>query len=68
MIKKIKCQIKLYFYFIIKAIEALNSIMNYSEHFLIGMRNFTGEDQPFTEVEYTTLEKLINETRVRKVI
>ena len=38
--------------------------MNYTEHFLVGMKNYTGEDQPFTEVEYTTLEKLINETKV----
>ena len=47
-----------------KAIEALNSILNYSEHFLVGMKNFTGEDQPFTEVELTTLGKLINDTKV----
>ena len=38
--------------------------MNYTEHFLVGMKNYTGEDLPFTEVEYTTLEKLINETKV----
>ena len=44
--------------------EALNGIMNYTEHFLVGMKNYTGEDQPFTEVEYTTLQKLINETKV----
>ena len=50
-----------------KAIEALNSMVNYSEHFLSSMKNFTGEvagEQPFTTVEYGTLEKLITETRV----
>ena len=45
-----------------KALEALNSIMNYSTHFLIGMQNYTGEDQPFTEVEYNTLKKLVQDT------
>ena len=44
--------------------EALNGIINYTEHFLVGMKNYTGDDQPFTEVEYTTLQKLINETKV----
>merc|ERR550532_527617 len=45
-----------------QAIDAINSIMNYSRHFLKNMENFTGEDQPFTKVEYETLEKLITET------
>ena len=48
-----------------KALEALKTVMNYSEGFLKSMKNFTGEDLPFTETEYNTLEKLINETRVR---
>ena len=47
-----------------KAIEALNGIVNYTEFFLDGMKNLTGEDKPFTEVEYTTLEKLIITTKV----
>ena len=54
-----------------KAIEALNSIMNYSVHFLFGMKNFTGDEpgeQPFTTVEYETLEKLVKETKVRRQI
>lgn len=46
------------------AIEALNSMVNHSIYFLIGMKNFTGEDQPFTQVEYDALEKLITETTV----
>lgn len=46
-----------------KAIETLNSIVNYTEFFLDGMKNLTGEDKPFTEVEYTTLEKLIATTK-----
>ncbi len=48
----------------LQALDALNTIMNYSEHFLVGMKNFTGEDQPFTEVEFSTLESLINDTKV----
>ena len=50
-----------------RAIEALNSMVNYSEHFLKSMKNFTGDEigeQPFTTVEYTTLEKLIQTTKV----
>ena len=49
-----------------KAIETLNTITNYTEHFLVNMKNFTGEDQPFTEVEYGTLEKLISGIKVSK--
>ena len=49
-----------------KAIETLNTIINYTEHFLVNMKNFTGEDQPFTEVEYGTLEKLISGIKVSK--
>jgi len=47
-----------------KAIEALNGVVNYTEYFRDGMKNLTGEDQPFTEVELATLEKLINTTKV----
>ncbi|KAK2147196.1 hypothetical protein LSH36_564g01052 [Paralvinella palmiformis] len=46
-----------------KAIEALNGVVNYTEYFRDGMKNLTGEDQPFTEVELATLEKLINTTK-----
>ena len=46
------------------AIEALNTIVNHTNYFLGGMKNFTGEDQPFTQVEYDALEKLITETKV----
>ena len=50
-----------------RALDALNSMVNYSEHFLVGMRNFTGENQPFTEVELNTLEKLIIDVKVNSV-
>lgn len=46
------------------AIEALNSMVNHTMYFMVGMKNFTGEDQPFTQVEYDALEKLITETKV----
>ncbi len=53
--------------FVFQAIETLNSILNYSDHFLVSMLNYTGgDDKPFTEVEYTTLEKLINDTKVSR--
>lgn len=48
-----------------KALEALNSILNHSEFFLVSVKNLSlGEDPMFTEVEAKTLEKLINETYV----
>jgi hypothetical protein len=47
-----------------KAMETLNSIVNYTKFFLTGMKNLTGEDKPFTDVELVTLEKLINTTEV----
>jgi len=46
------------------AVAALNSMMNHSEFFLTFMKNFTGEDLPFTQVEFDVLDKMINETRV----
>ena len=46
------------------AIAALNGMVNHSEFFRDFMKNFTGEDQPFTQVEYDVLDKMINETRV----
>lgn len=47
-----------------KALETMNGLLNYTTHFLIGMQNYTGEDQPFTEVEYNTLKKLVQDTLV----
>jgi len=41
--------------------------MNHSEFFLSFMRNFTGEDMPFTQVEFDVLDKMVNETRVSSV-
>lgn len=34
--------------------------------FFKGLSNMTGEDKPLTQVEVTTLEKLINSTKVNK--
>ena len=48
-----------------RAIEALNSAVNYSQHFLKTMQNFTGEDQPFTEVEHKKLTDLVADTQVQ---
>jgi len=47
-----------------KAQEAMKGMLNYTRHFLVSMRNYTGEDLPFTQVEYDTLAKLINSTAV----
>jgi len=49
------------------AVAALNTMLNHSEFFLAFMRNFTGEDLPFTQVEFDVLDKMINETRVSTV-
>lgn len=46
-----------------EAIQALNSMVNHTEYFLNGMKNLTGEDLPFTTVEYTTLDKLLTESK-----
>ena len=45
-------------------LDELKEVLNASDHFLISARNLTGEDKPFTEVEVTSLEKLINSTYV----
>jgi hypoxia up-regulated 1 len=45
------------------AIAALAQRVNHTEYFLVMMRNFTGEDLPYTQVEYDMLEKLVNETK-----
>lgn len=49
-----------------EALAALKSMLNHSEYFLTTAKNLsqTMEDPMFTEVEVTTLEKLINETTV----
>jgi hypoxia up-regulated 1 len=47
-----------------KALEALNTVANYSEFFANGMKNLTGEDMPFTQVEFDTLSKMLTETKV----
>lgn len=45
-------------------IEMFNSRVNHSEYFLVSMANFTGEDLPFTKVEFETLKTLIKDTKV----
>ncbi|KAL5019858.1 hypothetical protein ScPMuIL_002750 [Solemya velum] len=46
-----------------RALEALNSMLNHSEYFLKTIKNMSDTEDPvFTEVELTTLGKLINET------
>ena len=49
-------------------IAELYSRVNHSEYFLSGMKNYTGEDKPFTQVEYDTLAKLITDTKVGRII
>jgi hypothetical protein len=46
------------------AVGGFNSLVNHTEFFLKAMKNFTGEDQPFTQIEYDVLEKLLNESKV----
>lgn len=46
------------------AVEALNSMLNHTAYFLFGMKNFTGEDQPFAQADYDALEKLVIDTVV----
>lgn len=46
-----------------EAIAALNNMLNISEMFYSGATNVSEEDQIFTEVELTTLNKLIVETK-----
>ena len=45
-------------------VEAFNGLVNHTEHFLKAMKNFTGEDLPFTQIEYDGLDKLLKESRV----
>ena len=48
-------------------LDELKEVLNASDYFLISARNLTGEDKPLTEVEVTSLEKLINSTYVSKI-
>ena len=45
-----------------KRLAELKEVLNVSTHFLANIRNQTGEDKPFTEIEANSLEKLINST------
>lgn len=47
-----------------KRLEELKEVLNKSIDFLESTKNMTGEDKPLTEVEWTTLEKLINSIKV----
>ena len=51
-----------------KAMEAFNTIANYSEFFANGMQNLTGEDMPFTQTEFNTLSKMLNEAKVSSIV
>lgn len=41
----------------------LKEVLNVSSHFLETIRNQTGEDKPYTDIEVSTLEKLIISTK-----
>ncbi|CAF1108117.1 unnamed protein product, partial [Didymodactylos carnosus] len=43
-------------------LKDLKDTLNLTEHFLTSARTMTGEDQPFTDVEIKSLEKVIKET------
>jgi len=46
------------------AVEALDGVVNHTEYFIAGMKNYMGEDQPFTQVEFDRLQDLCVETKV----
>ena len=48
-----------------KKMDELKDVLNKSVDFFGTLKNITGEDLPLTETERTTLEKLINSTKVR---
>jgi len=51
------------------AVGDLKEVINMSSYFLTQMKNFSNSSEVesiFTEVEITTLETLLNETKVRK--
>lgn len=51
-----------------KKLEELKEVLNKSMDFLQNIRNLTGgEDQPLTQVQFDTLDKLINSTKEWKV-
>ena len=51
-----------------KALASLQQVLNSTSVFLETVRNMTDADDPmFTQVELTTLEKIINETKVSLV-
>ncbi len=49
-----------------EAFKALRDILNRSSYFLLGIKNMTGKGEQFvfTEGEFTSFAKLINETKV----
>ena len=47
-----------------KLIAQLVESINISLNLAVGMRNLTGDMQIFTDVEMTSLEKLVNESKV----
>jgi hypothetical protein len=47
-----------------KKLDELKDILNKSIEFLKTIGNLTGEDQPLTQVQYNTFDKLINSTKV----
>lgn len=47
-----------------KKLDELKDVMNRSVSFLNTLANYTGEDLPLTEIERSTLDKLINTTKV----
>lgn len=49
-------------------LDELKDVLNKSVDFLANTKNITGEDQPLTEVEWNTLDKLINTTKVITII
>ena len=49
-------------------LDELKEVLNRSSHFLNDTRNMTGEDLPLTEVEWNSLDKLINSTKVKKLV
>lgn len=52
-----------------EALAALDSMLNHSTFFLASVKNLSSlevEDKMFTAVEIETLEKLINDTEVRR--
>lgn len=48
-----------------EALKALKDMLNLSEVFLNGAKNVSEDNQVFTEVEINTLDKLIQDTKVR---